>query len=195
MRRSSITCLVLAGTAVVAFSTSVSAQYRGLDRQRMDSVLAEPPRLVPGVAALALDHATELALADSQQVLLASIRLAQDSANRPWIERLEALRPTSHPANPLDLSPEQQEEIAARRLAIAEVMEGMRETNTTARQRAMALLTPEQQQKATELEDKARKWARENGGRNIFNDETRRQPANGGGGGAESGAGMARTPE
>ena len=161
----------------------------------MDSVLAEPPRLAPGVAALALDHATELALADSQQVLLASIRRAQDSANRPWIERLEALRPTSHPANPLDLSPEQQEEIAARRLAIAEVMEGMRETNTTARQRAMALLTPEQQQKATELEDKARKWARENGGRNIFNDETRRQPANGGGGGAESGAGMARTPE
>lgn len=157
----------------------------------MDSVLAEPPRLAPGVAALALDHAAELALADSQQMLLASIRRAQDSANRPWIERLEALRPTSHPANPLDLSPEQQEEIAARRVAIAEVMEAMRETNTTARQRAMALLTPDQQEKAAALEDKARKWARENGGRNIFNDETRRIPGNGG----ESGAGMARTPD
>ena len=192
MRRSSITCLVLAGTAVVAFSTSVSAQYRGLDRQRMDSVLAEPPRLAPGVAALALTHAAELALADSQQVLLASIRRTQDSANRPWIERLEALRPTSHPANPFDLSPEQQEEIAARRLAIAEVMEAMRETNTTARERAMALLSPEQQQKATELEDKAAKWARENGGRNTFDEETRRLPANVGGG--ESGAGMARRP-
>jgi hypothetical protein len=191
MRRSIITCLVLAGTAVVASSTSASAQYRGFDRQRMDSVLAEPPRLAPGVAALALDHAAELALADSQQMLLASIRRAQDSANRPWIERLEALRPTSHPANPLDLSPEQQEEIAARRVAIAEVMEAMRETNTTARQRAMALLTPDQQEKAAALEDKARKWARENGGRNIFNDETRRIPGNGG----ESGAGMARTPD
>jgi Spy/CpxP family protein refolding chaperone len=191
MRRSSITCLVLAGTAVVAMSTSASAQFRGFDRQRMDSVLAEPPRIAPGVAALALDHAAELALADSQQVLLASIRRAQDSANRPWIERLEALRPTRHPANPADLSPEQQEEIAARRTAIAEVMEGMRETNATARRSAMALLTPEQQQKATELEDKARKWARENGGRNIFNDDTQRRPANGG----ESGAGMARTPE
>jgi hypothetical protein len=191
MRRSSITCFVLAGSAVVALSTSASAQYRGRDRQRMDSVLAEPPRLAPGVAALALDHAVELALADSQQVLLASIRRAQDSANRPWIERLEALRPTSHPANPFDLSPEQQEEIAARRLAIAEVMEAMRETNTTARQRAMALLTPEQQARATELEDKARKWARENGGRNVFDDDTRRLPANGG----ESGTGMARRPE
>ena len=157
----------------------------------MDSVLAEPPRLAPGVAALALNNATELALADSQQVLLASIRRAQDSANRPWIERLEALRPTSHPANPLDLSPEQQEEIAARRLAIAEVMEAMRETNTTARQRAMALLTPEQQRKASELEEKARKWARENGGRNVFEDETRRLPAVGG----ESGAGLARRPD
>jgi len=158
----------------------------------MDSVLAEPPRLAPGVAALALTHAAELALADSQQVLLASIRRAQDSANRPWIERLEALRPTSHPANPFDLSPEQQEEIAARRLAIAEVMEAMRETNTTARERAMALLSPEQQQKATELEDKAVKWARENGGPNIFDEETRRLPANGGAG--EAGAGMARKP-
>ena len=65
MRRSFITSLVLAGTAVVALATSASAQYRGFDRQRMDSVLAEPPRLAPGVAALALDHATELALADS----------------------------------------------------------------------------------------------------------------------------------
>jgi Spy/CpxP family protein refolding chaperone len=191
MRRTSITCLVLAGIAVASLSTAASAQYRGLDRQRTDSVLAEPPRLAPGVAALALDHAAELALADSQQMLLASIRRAQDSANRPWIERLEALRPTSHPANPFDLSPEQQEEIAARRLAIAEVMEGMRETNTTARERAMALLTPEQQQQATELEDKARKWARENGGRNIFDDDSRRLPANGG----ESGAGMARKPD
>ncbi|MDQ6635093.1 MAG: Spy/CpxP family protein refolding chaperone [Gemmatimonadota bacterium] len=158
----------------------------------MDSVLAEPPRLAPGVAALALNHAAELALADSQQVLLASIRRAQDSANRPWIERLEALRPSRHPANPFDLSPEQQEEIAARRLAIAEVMEAMRETNTTARERAMALLSPEQQQKATELEDKAVKWARENGGPNIFDEETRRLPANGGAG--ESSAGMARKP-
>jgi hypothetical protein len=191
MRRTSITCLALAGIAVASLSTTASAQYRGLDRQRTDSVLAEPPRLAPGVAALALDHAAELALADSQQMLLASIRRAQDSANRPWIERLEALRPTSHPANPFDLSPEQQEEIAARRLAIAEVMEGMRETNTTARERAMALLTPEQQQQATELEDKARKWARENGGRNIFDDDSRRLPANGG----ESGAGMARKPD
>jgi hypothetical protein len=191
MRRTSITCLALAGIAVASLSTAASAQYRGLDRQRTDSVLAEPPRLAPGVAALALDHAAELALADSQQMLLASIRRAQDSANRPWIERLEALRPTSHPANPFDLSPEQQEEIAARRLAIAEVMEGMRETNTTARERAMALLTPEQQQQASELEDKARKWARENGGRNIFDDDSRRLPANGG----ESGAGMARKPD
>jgi hypothetical protein len=190
MRQSSITCLVLAGTAVLMLSTSASAQYRGLDRERMDSVLAMPPRLAPGVAALALDHAAELALADSQQVLLASILRAQDSANRPWIEKLEALRPTSHPANPFDLSPEQQEEIAARRLAIAEVMDAMRETNATARQRAMALLTPEQQDRATELEDKASKWARENGGRNTFEDETRRLPANGG----ESGAGMARRP-
>jgi hypothetical protein len=190
MRRSSITCFVLAGTAVVALSTSASAQYRGFDRQRVDSMLAEPPRIAPGVAALALEHAAELALADSQQVLLASIRRAQDSANRPWIERLEALRPTRYPANPADLSPEQREEIDARRAAIAEVLEGMKETNATARQSAMVLLTPEQQEKAAELEGKARKWARENGGRNIFDDDTRRLPV----GGGESGAGMARKP-
>src|SRR5258705_5591581 len=111
MRRSSITCLVLAGTAVVAFSTSVSAQYRGLDRQRMDSVLAEPPRLAPGVAAVALGHATELALADSQQVLLASIPRAKDSAKRPWIAPSGTLRAARHSAQPLHLRPVQPEEV------------------------------------------------------------------------------------
>jgi hypothetical protein len=65
------------------------------------------------------------------------------------------------PVNPNDLSQEQREEIAARRSAIAAVMEGMRETNALARQRAMAILSAEQQEKAAELENDARKKADE----------------------------------
>jgi hypothetical protein len=115
------------------------------------------------VAALAVDHAAELALADSQRVVLQAIRQHQDSANRPWLLRLAALRPQARPLNPDDLSPEQQEEIAARRKAIGVVMEGMSGTNLLARQRAMAVLSPAQQERAAKLEKEARKRADEEG--------------------------------
>jgi hypothetical protein len=189
MRRTFIKCVVLAGAAVVALSSSASAQYRGrggFDRERTDSALAEPPRPAPGVAALVLDHAADFTLADSQRVMLQSIRHTQDSANGPWLQKLEALRPTGHPANgPADLSQDQRDEIATRRAAIADAMEGMRETNAEARQRTMALLTPEQQKKAAQLEEEARKKARENSGRdqNGSGTEERRGRRGGGGGG------------
>jgi hypothetical protein len=61
--------------------------------------------------------------------------------------------------NPKDLSQEQRDEIAARRTAIAAVLDGMRETNALARQRTMAILSPAQQERAAELENDARKQA------------------------------------
>jgi hypothetical protein len=196
LRHPFIKLVVLAGTASTVLSASASGQYRGrggFDRERADSSLAVPPRPVPGVAALVLDHAADFALVDSQRVMLQSIRHAQDSANGPWLQKLEALRPTSQPANgPADLSPEQRDEIATRRAAIAEAVEGMREANAEARQRTMALLTPEQQKRAAVLEEEARKKAREDGGRdrNASADEGRGRRGGGGGRG-----GMGRPPE
>jgi hypothetical protein len=152
--------------AVPAISTPSEAQFgrRGSERaepQNAQDVLALPPWIPPGVAALVLSRAADFSLADSQRVVLESIRQAQDSANRPWIARLESLRPRSQPLNPKDLSQEQRDEIAARRTAIAAALDGMRETNALARQRTMAVLSSPQQERAAELESDARKQADE----------------------------------
>jgi hypothetical protein len=138
---------------------------------------------MPGVAALVLDHASELAITDSQRVKLGAIRQVQDSANRPWLQRLDSLRPAGRPANgPNDLSQEQRDEIAARRAAINEIMAGMRETNAEARQQTMALLSEDQQKKAAKLEDEAKKKA----------DEDRQRDQQGSGGGRRGGGGGRR---
>lgn len=155
--------VVAACSLLLVVAQDLSAQYgRRGGNGRPEDALAIPPRPAPGIAALVLDHAADLALADSQRVLLESVRQAQDSANRPWLQRLDSLRPRSRPANgPDDLSQEQRDEIAARRAAIADVMRGMRDNNVLARQQAMALLSPAQQEQATELEKRARKTADE----------------------------------
>jgi hypothetical protein len=142
---------------------------------------------VPSVAALVLDHAADLAITDGQRAQLTSIRRTQDSANRPWLQRLDSLRPAGHPANgPNDLSQEQRDEIAARRAAIAEIMAGMRETNAVARQQTMALLSEDQQKKAAKLEEEARKKADE--------DRQRGQQGSGGEGRRGGGGGRNRPP-
>jgi hypothetical protein len=153
--------LLFALVAIATLSAPSSAQFWSRTSRSPAEALALPPRIPPGVAALVLDHAAELAISDSQSVALQGIRQAQDSANRPWLARLDSLRPRNRPLNANDLSPEQQEEIAARRKAIAVVMDGMSGTNVLARQRAMAVLSPAQQQRAGELEKDARKRADE----------------------------------
>jgi hypothetical protein len=181
MRSFTIAVLIAVTAAPLA-----SAQYRPRGSDKPEDALALPPRPVPGVAALVLEHAGELSLADSQRVVLEAIRVMQDSVNRPWVARLDSLRPTRVPANPNDLSPEQVEEIEARRQAIATVLEGMRETNALARQRAMAVLTPEQQERAADLENDARKRADE---------ERARRARTLGMGMGEGRQGMGRPPE
>jgi hypothetical protein len=151
--------LFFALVALATLSVPSAAQFWSRTSRSPAEALALPPRVPAGVAALVLDHAAELAIADSQRVVLQAIRQSQDSANRPWLLRLDELRPRSLPLNPNDLSPEQQEEIAARRKAIAAVMDMMSGTNELARQRAMAVLSPAQQKWAAELETDARKRA------------------------------------
>jgi hypothetical protein len=169
----------------LTFTIPAAAQFGGRGQRHSSNpseAIAEPPHLPPTVASLVLDHAAQLSLADSQRVVLESIRHTQDSANRPWLQRLDSLRPRARPVNPDDLSQEQRDEIDARRKAVTEVMGQMRETNAVARQRVMALLNPTQQKQAAELEEAARKKAEEEGQR-------RSADAFGGGGGGGGGRG------
>lgn len=181
--------LVRAVLLIALAAPLASAQYGGGRRggERPEDALALPPRAMAGVAALVLEHSADLALADSQRVLIESIRHTQDSANRPWVQQLDSLRPTRRPVNPNDLSPEQREEIAARRAAIVAVMTGMRDNNALARQRTMAVLSAAQQEMAAELENDARKKAEE--------DRARRGRDAAGGDGRRGAGGMGRPPQ
>jgi hypothetical protein len=171
---------------VALSATAASAQYRPRSTPRPEDALALPPRPTPGAAALVLEHAADFALGDSQRVVLESIRRAQDSANRPWLARLDSLRPTRRPVNPNDLSQEQRDEIEARRAAIRVIMDAMREMNALARQRTMAVLSPAQQQRAAELENDARKQ---------MDEERARRGRDAGEGERRRGGGMGRPPE
>ena len=123
-------------------------------------MMGGPPPIPPTVAALVLEHADDFKLADSQRVVLESVRRAQDSANMPWRMKLDSLRPTRQPANGMgDLSQEQRDELEARRTAIAMVLDGMKENNAQARKKVMDVLDPDQQKRAASLEDEARKKA------------------------------------
>jgi hypothetical protein len=166
MRGSAPNTAVLAFVVLVAGSSAAGAQYagngnrEGMQRQTppLDMSMMGPVPVAPTVAALVLEHADDIALADSQRVIIESVRRAQDSANRPWMLKLDSLRPTRMPANGMnDLSQEQRDEIEARRIAVAAVMDGMRETNANARQKVMAALNPDQQRKAAEFEERANK--------------------------------------
>ena len=141
-------------------------------------------RVAPPIVGLVLEHADEFSLSDTQRSALEAVRQAQDSANRPWMLKLDSLRPRGMPANGMgDLSQEQRDEIEARKVAVAKVIEGMRETNAEARKKVMDILNPDQQQRAAVLEDEAKKQL----------DEASKRNARGEGGGGRGGRG--RPPE
>ena len=164
MRRSAQRAVMLALLAVFCVSALAAAQrgMRGDSRaefpQAMGAMMGGPPPMPPGVAALVLEHAEDFKLADSQRSALESVRRAQDSANRPWMAKLDSLRPTRQPANGMgDLSQEQKDEMQQRRAAIATVLDGMKENNAQARKQAMDALNGEQQKRAADLEEDAQK--------------------------------------
>lgn len=188
MRRFVHHALMLAVLALFGVSTLAVAQRggrggRGGSRadfpQDGGTMMAGPPPIPPTVAALVLEHADDLKLVDSQRVVLESVRRAQDSANMPWMAKLDSLRPTRQPAGGMgDLSQEQRDEIEARKRAIANTLDAMRETNAQSRKKVMDVLNPDQQKSAAALEEDARKKA---------DDEARRrarseQPSGGRGG-------------
>jgi hypothetical protein len=112
--------------------------------------------LPASAAAIALDHATELSLAEGQRGALESIRRAVDSANAPLRAQLDSLRPSQRPVNSRDMSEEQRQQMRARRTAVAAVVARMRDNATAARERTLAVLTPEQRVRVEALESEAR---------------------------------------
>ena len=156
--------LVIAGLFAISTLASAQRSMRGETRaeypQSIGAMMGAPPPIPTSVAALVLEHADELKLADSQRELIQSVRRAQDSANMPWLAKLDSLRPTRQPAGgPGDLSQEQRDEMESRKIAIGLVLDGMKETNALSRKKVMDALDPEQQKRAAGWEEDARKRA------------------------------------
>ncbi|MEP6619202.1 MAG: Spy/CpxP family protein refolding chaperone [bacterium] len=176
MRRS--VQIVVAVAALASASTLAGAQ-RGGGRQMggsdarsngSDMGRMGPPPIPPTVAALVLDHAKDLSLTDSQKVVLESIRKTQDSTNKPFLARLDSLKPTRMPAGGMgDLSQEQKDEMTQRSIAVQLVMSDMRDANAESRIKVMKLLTESQQKRAQELEEDAQKKADDEGRRRMEN--------------------------
>lgn len=163
MRRTAHFAVVAAGLFMMSTAASAQNGARGTRRgsDQHDAGIHGAPPQPTTIAALALNHAAELALTDSQRVLVLSIRRAQDSANTPFMLKLDSLKPTRFPTNPNDLSQEQRDEVDARRANITEILTFVNATNTKARFRVLDLLSNDQQRKALDLEEKAKKDAEE----------------------------------
>jgi len=155
MSRLAIRLLML---APVVLAAPAGAQYRSARNAQEGALVI--PHVAPTIAALAVRYGGDLQLSQRQLDSIQAVRQRQDSANAPWLRSLDSLRNGPRPVNPLDLSQEQREMLAARRASLKTAMDAMRATNDAARLQVMALLTPDQQQKAARLENDAQKFAR-----------------------------------
>jgi len=140
------------------FALPAGAQY-GRTSSRRGAALEIPP-VAPSVAALAVRHGGDLQLSQTQLETIQAVRQRQDSANAPWLRSLDSLRNGPRPVNPLDLSQEQRELLAARRASLTAALDAMRATDAEARTKVMAVLTSDQQHKAARLENHAQELAR-----------------------------------
>jgi hypothetical protein len=143
---------------LLAAPAVAGAQYRNVRNSRDGSLVV--PRVAPSVAALAVRYGGDLQLSQAQLDSIVAVRQRQDSANAPWLRALDSLRNGPRPVNPLDLSQEQRELLAKQRASLEAAMDALRVTNDAARLQVMAVLTPDQQQKAARLESDAQKLAR-----------------------------------
>jgi hypothetical protein len=161
MPRSSRSAAVV--TAFVLSLTPIMAGAQNGLRHDNSPFAGKPAPIVPvSVAKAVLDTDKDMALTDSQRTQIVQIQRQLDSTNAPLLARLDSLKPTWRPAGGLnDLSQEQRDELVAKRKAQVEVVEKIAPNVATANQRVMAVLRPEQRDRANKLEKDARKRAEE----------------------------------
>jgi hypothetical protein len=147
--------------ALVVLPSVVKAQ--GI-RHENDPFGGKPAPVAPvSVAKAILEHNDkEIALDPEQKTGLERIQAKLDSANAPYLKRLDAARPSWRPAGGLgDLSQEQRDQLVAYRHAQEAIVDSVGPNIVKANDQARALLRPEQRDRAAKLEKDARKRAEE----------------------------------
>ena len=153
--------LSLLGLSLALLAAPAGAQYGGGSYSHDPSL--DVPHVAPGVASLVVRYGGDLQLSQTQLEAIEAIRKYQDSASAPLLRTLDSLRNGPRPVNPLDVSQEQRDAIAAQRAAVKTAMEALRVINADARMKVMAVLTPDQQGKTGQLEHAAQELARAQG--------------------------------
>ncbi|MEO6529057.1 MAG: hypothetical protein ABIP93_20730 [Gemmatimonadaceae bacterium] len=161
MHRSSRKVAVVSALAMILLPSAARAQGVRRDNSPFGG---KPAPIVPVSLARAVIEAPDkdMALTDSQRVQLTLIQRHLDSVNAPMLARLDSLKPTWRPAGGLsDLSQEQRDELVAKRRAQIAIVDSLTPNFVKSRERVMALLRPEQQDRANKVEKNARKRAEE----------------------------------
>ncbi|MDB4882904.1 MAG: hypothetical protein JWL95_1670 [Gemmatimonadetes bacterium] len=160
MHRTSRSAVV---AALVMVLLPTMAQAQGGVHHDNSPFAGKPAPIAPvSMAKVVLESDKDMALSDSQRVQLALIQKQLDSVNAPLLALLDSLKPSWRPAGGLnDLSQEQRDELVTRRNAQIALVQEITPNFVKARERVMAVLRPEQQDRANKLEKNARKRAEE----------------------------------
>jgi len=161
MRRQIRSIATVTAFALVVLPSAVKAQYLRHDN---DPFGGKPAPIAPVSVAKAIleRNDKEIALDPEQTTQLQRLQAKLDSANAPYLKRLEAARPSWRPAGGLgDLSQEQRDQLVAYRHAQEAIVDSVGPNVLKANEQARALLRPEQRERAAKLEKDARKRAEE----------------------------------
>lgn len=160
MSRSNRSVATVAMLALVLLPSFASGQYVHRDNNPFSG---KPAPIVPvNVARTVIEHEHDMALTDSQRTQIVLIQRRLDSTAAPLLKKIDSLKPTWRPAGGLnDLSPEQRDQLVALRVAQFAVIDSLTPTFTKARDQVMAVLNPEQRDRAAKLEKNERKRAEE----------------------------------
>jgi len=154
----------------------------GIGRRRPGNIEHEPGLAIPkqvNAINLLIEHRQDLALSDSQFAHVAAIKRSLDSTNSPLARRLDSLQRVFR-GGPIFSEPSaaRRDSLAGARATVLDATGTIRDNISAARDRAFALLSPVQVNKARELEAAAEK---------AIEDENGREPGGRRGGGRPPG--------
>jgi hypothetical protein len=146
-------------TAVALVASAVAL---GTARAQQDSTAAKALMDPENPIGFMIQHRSDLSLADSQVTRLGQIGAEITMRNRPLTDSLNDLRPRGDkPAPiPVNLSPTQRDSLFAQRRAAARVAGEIHDNNRAGRERALAVLTPDQRNRLRSIEERLEADAR-----------------------------------
>jgi hypothetical protein len=130
----------------------------GFGRNDRDNPALAAPAIVNGVNLL-IQHRVELALTDTQLVRVVALKRGLDSTNVPLMRRLDSLQRAVRPSNDPTARANSAERVRDTRVEMREVLKEIYANIQPVRDRAFALLSEAQTERAHAIEDQARRQA------------------------------------